>query len=163
MNETRRAVRSMAWACAVGAACVASVAGTSDTAVAGGFGLRTGFSASPGQWVVGLHEQFAGDHATLALVPSAEAGFGDGAFSLTAQADLQYRFPHEVGPRPYLAVGGAAYYFNPNAGGSDTHAGLNLVGGVVLNPLDHPRVLVDGRIRLTDELPKARVVIGLEF
>ncbi len=160
MNGTRRAVRGMVWACALGAV---SACGMTGVAEAHGFGLRTGFSASPGQWVVGLHEQFAADHATFALVPSAEAGFGDDAFSLTAQADLQYRFPHDVGPRPYLAVGGAAYYFNPKAGDSSTHAGINLVGGVVLNPLAHPRVLVDGRIRLTDELPKARVVVGLEF
>lgn len=132
-------------------------------AYAGGFGLRTGFSASPGQWVVGLHEQFAGDHASLALVPSAEAGFGDDAFSLTGQADVQYRFAHAVGPRPYLGVGSAAYFFDPKGAGSSTHVGMNLVGGVVLNPLDHPRVLVDARVRLTDELPKARVVLGLEF
>ncbi len=130
---------------------------------AGGIGLRTGFSAGPGQWVFGVHAPFAGGHGSLAFVPSAEAGVGDAAFSLTAQGDVLYRFPHTTGPRPYVGLGGAAYYFNPQAGDSRTNAGLNLVGGVVLDPQARRRVLVDGRVRLTDRLPKARVVVGLEF
>ena len=155
-----RARGAMAACAAV--ACVAAL-GALRTAGAGAIGLRTGFSTSPGQWVVGLHEQLMDEHASIAVVPSAEAGFGHDAVSLTAQGDVVYRFPHTTGPRPYVGAGGVLYYFNPKGAGSSTNGGLNLVGGVVLDPQSHPRVLIDARVRLTDRLPKARVVVGLEF
>ena len=154
----------MALTTALAAGLLAAAAiGAPGMAQAGALGLRTGFSVSPGQWVVGADAPMTKDDATIGLVPSVEAGFGDDAFSLSGQGDVVYRFPHTGGPRPYVGAGAAVYFFDPSGAGSDTNGGLNLVGGVTLESTKHPRITLDGRVRLTDRLPKARVVAVFEF
>ena len=156
--------RRLAMAALATALVVMAVAeGAVGAATAGPLGLRAGFSVSPGQWLVGVQGQATPADATVGVVPSIEAGFGDDAFSLAGQGDVVYRFPHTTGPRPYLGAGAAVVFLDPSHGDSKTNGGLNLVGGVVLDPQKSPRITFDGRFRLTDRLPKARVVAVFEF
>src|SRR5512138_3269110 len=76
-------------------------------------GLRLGFSSNPDQVLVGGQLNMDPVSTHVYIVPSGEAGFGDDAFTLSFNGDVQYRFDvRDSKVRPYAGGGLTLYYIN---------------------------------------------------
>jgi len=128
-------------------------------------GVRAGFSSDPDQFVFGVQMEFPPLAKNLYVVPSAEVGIGDDAFSLAVNGDVQYRFNTSSSIRPY--VGGALnlYYFDPDADNadSDTNIGVSALGGLFFGSANGPPLFVDVKLGLTDEVPDWKFMFGVMF
>ena len=128
-------------------------------------GVRGGFSSDPDQFVFGVQMEFPPLAKNLYVVPSAEVGIGDDAFSIAVNGDVQYRFHTSSGIRPY--VGGALnlYYFDPDADNADsnTDIGVSALGGLFFGSANGPPLFVDVKLGLTDEVPDWKFMFGVMF
>jgi hypothetical protein len=152
--------RTSCLAAALLAACaLGTSAAHADTAV----GLRGGLSIDPDQVLIGVHLQPPAVAENLYVVPSAEAGLGDDAFTISINGDLQYQFGRSGGVRPYAGGGLTLYYFNLDNGGDDTDFGLNAVGGLLFDRSKGHPIFLEGKLGLTDRVPDWKFMVGLMF
>jgi len=135
--------------------------GRADTSV----GLHGGFSSAPDQFIVGPHLNLAPVADNLYIVPSGEVGFGDHAFTMAFNGDLQYRFVvHRSKVRPYAGGGLSVYFVDPEGfGGSDTHMGADILGGMFFGRLNGQPMFVDVKLGLTTEVPDWKFQFGFNF
>jgi hypothetical protein len=147
------------------AAASALAASTARADVSGGF--RAGFSSNPDQVLVGgqLNMDPVSNH--VYIVPSGEAGFGDDAFTLSFNGDVQYRFDvRDSKVRPYAGGGLTLYYFklsNDFGGGSDTNLGVTVLGGIFFGrEAGHP-MFAEAKAGLTDKVPDWKFIFGINF
>lgn len=128
-------------------------------------GVRGGFSSDPDQFVFGVQMEMPRLAENLYVVPSAEVGVGDDAFSLAVNGDLQYRFHTSSGIRPYAGGALNLYYFDPDAEGadSDTNIGVSALGGLFFGSANGPPLFVDVKLGLTDEVPDWKFMFGVMF
>ncbi len=94
-----------------------------------GWGLRTGYSADPDQFYVGVHLGAGPLVSHLWFRPNLEIGFGDDVTTFAVNAELAYWFPTKSGWRPYVGGGPALNVYDFDSG-SETQGGLNLLFGV---------------------------------
>jgi hypothetical protein len=141
----------------VSLALMATSAGATTT-----WGLRAGFSSNPDQFIVGGQADFSPIAKNLYIVPSGLAGFGDNAFTLSFDGDLQYRFHTSSGIRPYAGGGLSVYWINPDFGDSQTNLGVNLDGGLWFGKEKMP-MFVDAKAGLTNEVPDWKFAFGIMF
>lgn len=149
---------------------LASLAAAAALTVAGGalaatsqVGLRGGFSSGPDQVVFGVHFQPPPVAKQLYIVPSAEAGLGDNAFTLAFNGDLEYQFTAQGSVRPYAGGGLSLYYVNVDNGGSDTNLGVSALGGLLFDRSKGWPIFLEAKLGLTDEVPDFKLVAGLMF
>ena len=128
-------------------------------------GVRAGFSSNPDQFVFGVQMEFPPLADNLYVVPSAEVGIGDDAFSLAVNGDLQYRFHTSSGIRPYVGGGLNLYYFDPDADNADsnTNIGVSALGGLFFGSAEGRPLFVDVKLGLTDEVPDWKFMFGVMF
>jgi hypothetical protein len=147
------ALLSLTWS----AAAFANVAG----------GLRGGFSSNPDQFLFGGQLNFEPVAHNLYIVPSGEAGFGDNAFTLSFNGDVQYRFDvRNSKVRPYAGGGLTVYYINFDndfGGGDDTNLGVTVLGGIFFGRSTAHPMFVDVKAGLTDEVPDWKFIFGINF
>jgi len=124
------------------------------------WGLRAGFSSHPDQFIVGGQADFSPVAKNLYIMPSALAGFGDNAFTLSFDGDLQYRFVTKSSVHPYAGGGFSLYWVNPDNGESDTNFGANLDGGIFFGKSARP-MFVDVKAGITDEVPDWKFAFGI--
>ncbi len=130
-----------------------------DTAI----GFRGGLSIDPDQVLVGLHIQPPPVGRNLYVVPSGEAGFGDDAFTLSFNGDLQYQFGAGQDVRPYAGGGLSLYYYDRDGGGSDSEFGVNALGGLVFARQSGRPIFLEMKLGLTDRMPDWKFLVGLMF
>ena len=126
-------------------------------------GIRGGFSSHPDQILIGAHFQPPPIAKQLYIVPSGEAGFGDDAFTLSFNGDLEYQFGPQGTVRPYAGGGLSLYYVNVDNGGSDTNLGANALGGLLFDRKSGWPIFLELKLGLTDEVPDWKIVAGLMF
>ena len=128
-------------------------------------GVRGGFSSDPDQFLFGVQTEAPPVAKDLYIVPSAEVGIGDDAFSLSVNGDVQYRFRTSSGIRPYVGGGLMLYYFDPDADNADSNTdfGVDLLGGLFFGSASGPPLFVDVKLGLTDEIPDWKFVFGVMF
>src|SRR5215216_1089786 len=117
-------------------------------------GLRVGFSSSPDQFLAGGQLNLDPVSSHVYIVPSGEAGFGDDAFTLSFNGDVQYRFDADDKVRPYAGGGLTIYYFNLDnefGGGSDTNVGVTVLGGIFFGRDSGHPMFAEAKAGLTDE------------
>lgn len=126
-------------------------------------GIRAGLSSEPNQVLIGgqLNLDAMSDH--VYVVPSAEAGFGDDAFTLSLNGDVQYRFDVQSSVRPYAGGGLTVYYFNLDNGGDDTELGVNVLGGIFFGEAAGHPMFVEAKAGLSDEMPDWKFLFGINF
>ena len=147
---------SVALALLLGAASVASASSSS-------LGIRAGFSSNPDQLLIGAHFQPPAIAEHLYIVPSGEAGFGDHAFTLSFNGDLEYQFGPQGTIRPYAGGGLALYYVNVDNGGSDTNLGVNALGGLLFDRKSGHPFFLELKLGLSDQVPDLKIVGGFMF
>jgi hypothetical protein len=125
-------------------------------------GIRGGFSSQPDQFLFGMQVDTSPVAKNLYIMPSAEAGFGDDAFSMSFDGDLQYRFVTSSGIRPYAGGGLSIYFINPDFGDSQTNVGMNIDGGLFFGKAGTP-MFIDAKAGLTDEVPDWKFAFGVMF
>ncbi len=128
-------------------------------------GLRGGFSSGPDQFLIGGQINFSPVGENLYIVPSGEAGFGNNAFTLSFNGDLQYRFDVKRGSevRPYAGGGLSLYYVNLDGGGSDTNMGVDVLGGIFFGRTSGNPMFIEAKAGLTDEVPDWKFIFGINF
>jgi hypothetical protein len=129
-------------------------------------GLRAGFSSNPDQFLFGAQLNIAPVGRNVYIVPSAEAGSGDHAFTLSFNGDVQYRFDVRRGSevRPYAGGGLSLYYVNLDAGGgSDTNTGVDILGGIFFGRVSGNPMFVEAKAGLTDRVPDWKFIFGINF
>jgi len=130
-------------------------------------GLRVGFSSSPDQLLVGgqLNMDPVSNH--VYIVPSAEAGFGDDATTLSFNGDVQYRFDvRDSKLRPYAGGGLTLYYINFDnsvGGGDDTNLGVTILGGIFFGRESGHPMFAEAKAGLTDRVPDWKFIFGINF
>lgn len=126
-------------------------------------GLRVGLSVDPDQVLVGgqVNLDALSDH--VYIVPSAEAGFGDDAFTLSFNGDVQYRFDVQGSVRPYAGGGLTLFYFNLDDGrGDDTELGVAVLGGLFFGGAGGNPMFVEAKAGLSD-IPDWKIMFGINF
>jgi hypothetical protein len=128
-------------------------------------GLHGGFSSNPDQFVVGPHLNLDPVADNLYIIPSGEVGFGDHAFTMAFNGDVQYRFVvHRSKVHPYAGGGLTMLFVDPDGpGGSDTNLGVTALGGIFFGELNGRPMFVDVKLGLTDEVPDWKFQFGFEF
>jgi len=127
-------------------------------------GIRGGLSSNPDQFLFGGQLNLDAISEHVYIVPSGEAGFGDDAFTLSFNGDVQYRFDVEGKVRPYAGGGLTVYYFNlDNGGGSDTNLGVTVLGGIFFGQSHGHPMFVEAKAGLTDEVPDWKFIFGINF
>jgi len=126
-------------------------------AAAGDIGLRTGFSLSPDDFVIGGHYRTPPIAEYLYFVPSAEVGFGD-VTMVAFNADLHYLFDVKSKLAPYVGAGMTINWFD-SEGNSDTEVGGGIIGGLLLGETSHGRLFLEGKLGLGD-VPDAKFLVG---
>jgi len=129
------------------------------------WGLHGGFSSNPDQFIVGPHLNLdaVGEH--VYIVPSGEVGFGDNAFTMAFNGDVQYRFVvHKSKVHPYAGGGLSLYVFDPDGpGGSSTNLGPDILGGIFFGEMNGRPMFVDVKLGLTNEVPDWKFQFGFQF
>ena len=129
------------------------------------WGLHGGFSSNPDQFVVGPHMNLdaVGEH--VFIVPSGEVGFGDHAFTMAFNGDVQYRFVvHDSKVHPYAGGGLTLLFVDPDGPvGSDTNLGVMALGGIFFGDMNGKPMFVDVKLGLTDEVPDGKFQFGFNF
>jgi hypothetical protein len=148
------------------AAAVVVLAASPATAEVSG-GLRVGFSSSPDQALVGGQLNLDPVSSHVYIVPSGEAGFGDHAFTLSFNGDVQYRFDvRDSKVRPYAGGGLALYYVNVDndfGGGDDTNVGVSILGGIFFGRESGHPMFAEAKAGLTNEVPDWKFIFGINF
>jgi len=126
-------------------------------------GIRGGFSSDPDQILIGMHVQTPPVGKDLYIIPSGEAGFGDDAFSLSFNGDLQYRFGSQENARPYVGGGLTYFYVDPDNGESDSGFGLTVLGGVIFERKSGNPIFLEAKIGLDNEIPDFKMIVGLNL
>jgi len=92
-------------------------------------GLRTGFSLTPDQVVLGFHHRFDKTFipATQFLLPVVELGFGDSVTKVSLATDLVARLPH-IDAWQFYAGGELAYDMFFSDGGNENDNDLGFAG-----------------------------------
>jgi len=128
-------------------------------ATAGDIGLRTGFSLTPDDFVIGGHYRTPPVAEYLYFVPSAEVGFGD-LTMVAFNADLHYLFEVKSRLAPYVGAGMTLNWFDAPAGASsNTEVGGGILGGVMLGQTKHGRMFFELKLGLGD-VPDAKFLVG---
>lgn len=126
-------------------------------------GLRVGLSVDPDQVLVGgqVNLDALSDH--VYIVPSAEAGFGDDAFTLSFNGDVQYRFDVQGSVRPYAGGGLTLFYYNLDDNrGDDTELGVAVLGGLFFGEAGGNPMFVEAKAGLSD-IPDWKIMFGINF
>jgi hypothetical protein len=126
-------------------------------------GLRGGFSSGPDQVVVGAHFQPPPVAKQLYIVPSGEVGFGDDAFTIAVNGDLEYQFTSSGNVRPYAGGGLSLYYIDVDQGGSDSNLGVSALGGLLFDRSKGWPIFLEAKLGLSNEVPDFKLVAGLMF
>jgi hypothetical protein len=129
-------------------------------AAAGDIGLRTGFSLSPDDFVIGGHYRTPPIADYLYFVPSAEVGFGD-VTMVAFNADLHYLIEVKSKLAPYVGGGMTINWFDSGGGpgSSDTEVGGGILGGLMLGKTEHGRLFLEVKLGLGD-VPNAKFLVG---
>ena len=126
-------------------------------------GIRGGLSSGPDQFLIGAHIQTPPVGKDVYIVPSAEAGFGDDAFTLSFNGDLEYRFGSQESARPYVGGGLSYFYVDPDNGESDSDFGLSVLGGVIFERKSGRPIFLEAKLGLADEVPDFKMIVGVTF
>jgi len=137
--------------------------GASAASAESSVGLRGGFSSHPDQILFGAHFQPPPVAKNLYIVPSGEMGFGDDAFTLSFNGDLEYQFGREGSVRPYAGGGLSLYYVNVDNGGSDSNLGVSALGGLLFDREHGWPIFVELKLGLSDEVPDLKALVGVMF
>jgi len=154
-----RPVAGLLVALSLSAAAIPALAETSG-------GLRVGFSTSPDQVLVGGQLNFDPISEHVYIVPSGEAGFGDDAFTLAFNGDVQYRFDTDTNVKPYAGGGLTLTYINFDndfGGGDDTNFGVTILGGIFFGRDSGHPMFAEVKAGLTDEVPDWKFIFGINF
>jgi len=128
-----------------------------------GLGVRLGYSFEPEQVVVGAHARF-GLIPAIDIVPSANVGFLDDAFSVALHADAQLHFLKSSPINPYVGVGADWYNFDPDGDASSSDAfGVSALGGIDLPSLPLVPHFAEVKVYLEDDLPDWQIMLGYGF
>jgi hypothetical protein len=111
---------------------IASLVGFSAPAAAqAGPGVRTGLSVDPDQWYFGGHFETNALWEELYLRPNLEIGLGDDVTTVAANIEAIYKIPlRNTRGTSFYFGGGPAILIYDHDNGSDSEAGLNLLGGL---------------------------------
>lgn len=129
-------------------------------------GFRGGFSSNPDQLLLGGQLNFSPVSHHVYIVPSAEAGFGDDAFTISVNGDVQYRFDVQDKVRPYAGGGLTLYYINLDntlGGGSDTNLGVTVLGGIFFGKDSGHPMFAEAKAGLTEKVPDWKFIFGINF
>jgi len=137
--------------------------GASAASAESSIGLRGGISSNPDQILFGAHFQPPPVAKNLYIVPSGEMGFGDDAFTLSFNGDLEYQFGREGSVRPYAGGGLSLYYVNVDNGGSDSNLGVSALGGLLFDRESGWPIFVELKLGLSDEVPDLKALVGVMF
>lgn len=144
------------------AALLVLIAGARPSSAETSAGLRVGLSIDPDQVLVGGQLNLNPVSEQVYIVPSAEAGFGDDAFTLSFNGDVQYRFDVDGSVRPYAGGGLTLWYFNLDEGrGDDTELGAALLGGFFFGEGGRP-MFIEAKAGLGD-VPDWKFMFGINF
>lgn len=113
------------------------------------FGIRTGFSANPDQFVLGGQVE-VGMLGFARIVPSVDVGFGDNLTTIAFNGDflLRVQIP-DASIELYAGGGPTVLYADVNDGPSDWNLGLSAVlGGMV--PVGATVMHLEGRFGIGD-------------
>jgi len=121
-------------------------------------GVRAGVSVDPDQFYFGGHYESAELVDNLHLRPNLELGVGDNVTTLALNVEAIYKFPLRTRRNTTFYVGGGpAVNFYDFDNGSDTEAGLNILGGI-----EFGRVFLEVKGGLFDS-PDFKIGIGYTF
>lgn len=110
---------------------VTFVVGLVPVASAQTTGVRAGVSVNPDQFFVGGHVETDALVDRVHLRPNAEIGFGDNVTTVALNIEAVYKVPLQRTQWTFYAGGGPGVnFYNFENAGSDTRAGLNLLGGL---------------------------------
>ena len=129
-------------------------------------GLRAGYTSweDYSQFHFGAHAKLGDIFPNVQLVPSLEAGFGDGLTLVALNGDITYRFTELVTYPWELSGGGclALNYINPDQAPSDFQLGFSGLFGLskALNSGDE--VMVETRFGIIDS-PGFKLTFGYTF
>jgi len=147
------------WAVLAGIALFAVALVPVPAAASGDIGLRTGFSLSPDDFVIGGHYRTPPIADQLYFVPSAEVGFGD-VTMVAFNADLHYVIDVKSKLDPYVGAGMTINWFDADGpGNSDTEVGGGIIGGLLLGETSHGRLFLEVKLGLGD-VPDAKFLVG---
>ena len=95
-----------------------------------GPGARAGISVNPDQFYIGGHYDTGEIVDRLHLRPNVEIGFGDDVTTFALNIEALYMTPLPRSPWTFYAGGGPGVNVYDFDNGSDTKAGLNVLGGL---------------------------------
>ncbi len=137
---------------------VVTLAAAATPAAAQAPGVRAGVSVDPDQFYFGGHYETGELIEYLHLRPNVELGLGDDVTTLSVNIEAIYKFPLRTRrDTTFYAGGGPAINFYDFDDGSDTQAGLNLLGGI-----EFGKVFVEVKGGVFDS-PNLKVGIGYTF
>lgn len=112
-------------------AAVGMLAGGAHAASAQGPGVRAGVSVNPDQFYFGGHYETEELIDNLYFRPNLELGVGDDVTTIAVNVEAIYKFPlKNRRDTNFYAGGGPAINVYDFEDGSNTEAGLNLLGGL---------------------------------
>lgn len=128
------------------------------------WGPRAGLSFNPDQVVLGAHVQFP-VATQLYIVPNADLAFGDDAFTISINGDLQYRFASSGSVKPYVGGGVTYISYDPDVEGADSvdETGISALGGVWFNATGSTPFFLEGKLFFSDRMPDFKVLVGLNL
>ena len=159
MTSSFRPVVALAALCAV----LFLAAGPRPSFAETSAGLRVGLGIDPDQVLVGGQVNLDALSEHVYIVPSAEAGFGDDAFTLSFNGDVQYRFDVQGSVRPYAGGGLTLFYYDLDEGrGDDTELGVAVLGGIFFGRAEGNPMFVEAKAGIGD-IPEWKIMFGINF
>lgn len=131
------------------------------------YGARVGFSVDPDQFTIGAYAKLGELAPNLAMRPSVDFGFGDDAFTILGNADLQYAFVTGASFAPFVGGGIAIGYYSfdlpegVEGDDSDTEIGLSVYGGLEFDLGGYKSAFVEARVGV--DVPDFKLTGGIGF
>jgi hypothetical protein len=163
-EETVRSIRSTA----IVAGILAVAAGTAAAEEVGyrGWGPRVGLTVNPDQVHFGAHLDYGNLARHVRLQPNVEVGIGDDLTIVALNFEGAYRFNSRWDVwTPYLGGGPAIQFVGNDNGlgdGTNTEAGLNLLGGIDRGLSNGSRFFMETKLGLIDA-PELKFTVGWTF
>ena len=157
-------MRKSIWVSVFVMALVAVSVSGSQAASGVNFGLRTGMSVNPDQFVVGAQAILGRTLKVARFAPSVDAGFGDDLTTVLVNGDVRISLLTlpRAGTSLYGAVGPTLAMYDSDKGGSDTEIGLTLTAGLRLPMGSSNAYNLEARFGVGD-VPDFRLLFGIMF
>jgi len=127
------------------------------------FGLRTGFSLDPDQFVLGGQVSMGKKLGIARVVPSVDVGLGNSLTTIAFNVDAQFRLNVEGSSAGlFLGAGPTLLYADPEGGNSAWELGLSLLAGIRLPFKSFPPTSFEARFGV-GEIPDFKGIFILEI